>query len=306
MPFKIVGVEDPEGKYRIANVVYVTSQFFATLGIPLLRGRGLQTADGAEAPSVLVANQAFVEANLDGGAGIGARLTFGGREWEIVGISGDVQQSSAGWGSSQPIWKSPTLYIPAAQAGDGFFRGIHIWFSPSWLVKTSGSPTGLAAAITHAIHNVDPDMPVARVAILSDVMSQALARSRFEAMFLLIVAAFALLLAAVGLYGIVANEVVERTPELGLRMALGSTPGQAIFTVGTPGLRLTLLGLMVGAILTAFAAPWIARLTWGIVPYDPITTLVVALLLAVLAATASYLPARRVARLEPSRILRDE
>lgn len=306
MPFKIVGVEDPEGTYRISNVVYVTPGFFETLNIPLLRGRGLERADGHDAPPVVVANRAFVDANLAGGPEIGSRLTFAGREWQVVGIAGDVQQSSAGWGSPEPIWKSPTLYLPAAQAGDGLFRGIHIWFSPSWLVKTSSSPAGIAAAITRAIHIVDPDIPVARVAILSDVMAQALARPRFQAAFLIVVAGFALLLAAVGLYGIVANEVVERTTEMGLRMALGSSPARAILTIGTPGLRLTLVGLLFGAIVTAVAAPWIARLTWGVVPYDLITIVVVSFLLAALAATASFLPATRVARLEPSRILREE
>jgi predicted permease len=306
MPFKVVGVEDPPGEYRIANVVYVTPGFFQTLGIRLLRGRDLEEADGTATAPVLVANQAFVEANLAGRQSIGSRLTFGGREYEIVGIAGDVQQSSGGWGSSEPIWKSPTLYIPAAQAGDGFFRGIHIWFSPSWLVRTSRSPSGLAAAVTGAIHAVDPDMPVARVTLLSDVMATALARPRFEATFLAVVAAFALLLAVVGLYGLVANEVVERTTEMGLRMALGATPGKAVWTVGTPGLQLTILGLLVGGILTAITAPWIGRAIWGVVPYDPVTIGFVAVCITVLAAAASFMPASRIARLEPSHILREE
>jgi predicted permease len=306
MPFRIVGVEDPEGTYRIANVVYVTPDFFETLGVPLLRGRNLETADGPDAPTVVIANQAFIDANLVDGPAIGSRLTFGGREFEVVGIAGDVQQARGGWGSSEPIWKSPTLYISAAQAGDGFFRGIHIWFSPSWLVKTTGSPAGLAASITNTIHDVNPDMPVARVTLLSEVMAQALARPRFEAMFLVIVAAFALLLAVVGLYGIVANEVVERTSEMGLRMALGATPGKAVWTVGLPGLQLTVVGLVAGGVLTAITGRWIAQVIWGVVPYDPITLGVVGIGVTVLAATASFVPATRIARLEPSTILREE
>ncbi|MGD8869028.1 MAG: ADOP family duplicated permease [Gemmatimonadales bacterium] len=306
MPFKIVGIEDPPGRYRIANVVYVTPGFFETLGIPLLRGRDLELADGASAPAVVVANQAFVEANLSDVTPIGSRLTFAGREWEVVGVAGNVQQSGSGWGSGQPIWKSPTLYIPAAQASDGFFQGIHIWFSPSWLVKTNGDPAFLATTITNAIHDVAPDMPVARVALLSDIVDRALARQRFEALFLLIVAGFALLLAVVGLYGIVANEVVERTSEIGLRMALGATPGKAIWAIGTPGLRLMLFGLVAGGIATAIAAPWIGRLTWGVVTYDPVTMSFVVVFLAFLGAVASFVPASRIARLEPSRILRDE
>jgi putative ABC transport system permease protein len=153
---------------------------------------------------------------------------------------------------------------------------------------------------------VAPDMPVARVALLSDIVDRALARQRFEALFLLIVAGFALLLAVVGLYGIVANEVVERTSEIGLRMALGATPGKAIWAIGTPGLRLMLFGLVAGGIATAIAAPWIGRLTWGVVTYDPVTMSFVVVFLAFLGAVASFVPASRIARLEPSRILRDE
>lgn len=306
MPFKIVGTEDPQGSYRITNVVYVTSGFFETLGIPLLRGRDLEEADRAEAQPVVVANRAFVEENLAETPAIGSRVTFGGRDWEIVGVVGDVQQSNAGWGPSQPVWKSPTLYISAAQAGDGFFRGIHIWFAPSWLVKTTGEPSALAAGVTEAIHEVDPLMPVARIARLEEVMGRALARPRFEAVFLVAVAAFALLLAVVGLYGIVANEAVERTSEMGLRMALGATPANAVWTVGLAGLRLVLIGLVVGAIAAALTSRWIERVIWGVAVVDPFTMAAVAACLTALAAAASFMPAARVARLEPARILREE
>jgi hypothetical protein len=253
-----------------------------------------------------VPNQAFVEANLADRPALGSRLTFGGREWEVVGVAGDVQQANAGWGGFGPIWASPTLYIPAGQAGDGFFRGIHIWFAPSWLVKTSGSPAGLAAQVTRVIHGVNPDMPVARITLLSDVMADALARPRFQAVFLVVVAAFALLLAMVGLYGIVANEVVERTSEMGLRMALGASPGNAVWTVGLPGLRLSLIGLVAGGILAALSTRWVASVLFGVVPYDPVTAGFAAVCLTVLAAAASFVPATRIARLEPARILREE
>jgi predicted permease len=306
MPFKIVGVVDAEGTYRITNLVYVTPDFLETLGIPLLRGRILEEADRAEVPLVVVPNQAFVEANLTDGPAIGSRLTFSGRDWEVVGVAGNVQQANAGWGNFGPLWASPTLYIPAAQAGDRFYRGIHVWFAPSWLVKTSGDPAGLAAQVTRVIHGVDRDMPVARNTLLSDVMADALARPRFQAVFLVVVAAFALLLALVGLYGIVANEVVERTSEMGLRMALGASPGKAVWTVGMPGLRLTLIGLVAGGALAAASTRWIASVLYGVVAYDPMTAGIAAVCLTVLAATASFVPATRIARLEPAKILREE
>ncbi|HSG81481.1 MAG TPA: FtsX-like permease family protein, partial [Gemmatimonadota bacterium] len=290
----------------IANLVYVTPGFFETLGVPLRQGRDLEAADVRERALVLVANQAFVDANLSDRPALGSQLTVAGRDWEVVGIAGNVQQAAGGWGDGGPIWKSPTLYIPASQVGDGFFRGIHVWFSPSWLVKSSGNPPGLAAAVTDAIRAVDPDLPVARISSLERVMAGALARPRFEAMFLVVVSAFALLLAVVGLYGIVANEVVERTPEMGLRMALGASPGRAVWTVGLPGLRLTLIGLVAGGVLSAVSASWIARAVWGVQPYDPVTLAFVFVCMSALAAAASFLPAARIARLEPSRILREE
>ena len=159
--------------------------------------------------------------------------------------------------------------------------------------------------MTDAIRRIDPNLPVARVSTLESVASAALAGPRFEAVFLALVAGFALLLAAVGLYGIVANEVVERTSEIGLRMALGASPGRAAWTVGLPGLRLTLVGLVAGGLLAALSAPWLAHSLWGVDPYDPATFALVAGSLTVLAAAASFLPAARMAQQEPSRLLRD-
>jgi predicted permease len=307
LPYKIVGAEDAATEYPVTNAVYVTPGFFRTLGIPLLRGRVIEEADRADAPPVVVANQAFVAVNLTGREPIGSRVTFGGGDGlEIVGVVGDVQQSNAGWGPSRPVWESPTLYVPAAQAGDGFLRLIHVWFSPSWLVRAGGRSPELATRVTAAIHDVDPDMPVARIATLSDVMGEALARPRFEGAFLAVVAGFALLLALVGLYGIVANEVVERAREMGLRMALGATPRSAVWATGLRGLRLTLLGLLVGALIATVGARWLAHIIWGVSPYDPLTIALVVVCLTALAGAASFVPAARIARLDPVRILREE
>ena len=306
LPFQVVGLEEASRRYPVANVVYVTPGFFETLRIPLLRGRVLADRDRADAEPVAVANRAFVEAELGGRPAIGSRVRFGrGTEREIVGVVGDVQQSRSGWGPSQPIWDSPTLYIPASQVGDGFLRTIHVWFAPSWVVRSSGRSAALAAAIAGAVHDVEPDMPVARISSLEDVESGALDRPRFESMFLAAVAAFALLLAAVGLYGIVANEVVERSTEMGLRMALGATPRRAVWTAGAAGVRLTLIGLAAGGVLAAIGARWIGHVISGIAPYDPLAMAFVVVCLAALAVAASFVPAARVASLDPARILRD-
>ena len=301
MGFRVPGTD----RWRTANVVYVTPGFFQAMDIPLLQGRVLLDSDRTDAPSVAVANQAFVEANLDGRAALGSRIEMGyfpGGEGEIVGVVGNVQQS-AGWGpTSQPVWETPTLYVPAWQAG-GF--GVHIWFSPSWVVRSGLPAAELAPRLTRVFQEVDPELPVARIATLDDVMDRAFAQQRFEAAFLIAVSIFALLLAGIGLYGIVAHEVLERRAEMGLRMALGASPGNAVWSAGAGGVRLTVLGLLVGVVATVGVARIMQNLIWGVVPYDPAILVSLVGVLALLAAVASFVPAARVARMDPSSILRE-
>lgn len=306
LPFRVV-VGDPENQSPVTNAVYVTPGFFETLEVPVLRGRVLEESDREGAPWVVVANQAFLDANLGGMEPLGARVELnftGGDGAEIVGVVGNIQQS-AGWGATtQPVWETPTLYLAAAQMPDAFFRGIHIWFAPSWVVKTSSVQPDLTAQVMRAIGEVDPDLPMARAAWLTEIMDRAFTRQRFQAGFLLVVGAVSLLLAGIGLYGIVAHEVMERRAEMGLRIALGATPGNAVWEAGIGGVRLTLLGLALGAGLSGAATRLISRLVWGVTPFDPVTVGILLGILASLAAVASFIPAARVGRMDPAEILR--
>jgi predicted permease len=306
LPFRLSG-DDPETS-RITNAVYVTPGFFETLRVPLLRGRTFQEGDREGGPVVAVANQAFVDEHLSHGPFLGTPLTmgFGGdRGVEVVGVVGNVQQA-AGFGStSQPVWETPTLYLPTTQATSEFFRLIHVWFSPSWIVRGTGTETGFAARVTRAFQTVDPDLPVARIASLEEVMARAFALQRFEAAFLLLVAGFALLLAGIGLYGIVAHEVVERRSEMGLRMALGASPARAVWIAGAGGVRLTLLGLLVGGGLAVVVGRVLVYLIHGVTPFDPLTLGFLVAVLALFSAVASFAPAARVGRVSPARILQE-
>lgn len=301
MGFRLPEAED----WQVTNVVYVTPGFFEVMGIPLLQGRTLLESDRPGAPAVAVANQAFVDANLGDRRPLGSRIEmgyFGEGGGEIVGVVGNVQQS-AGWGGvSQPVWETPTLYVPAWQAG-GF--GIHIWFAPSWVVRAALPPAELAPRLRRVFQEVDPELPVARVATLEDVIDRAFAEQRFEASLLIAVAAFALLLAGIGLYGIVAHEVLERRTEMGLRMALGASPRRAVWAVGAGGVRLTAMGLVVGGVATVAVAKVMRNLIWGVAPYDPAVLASLVAVLALLAAVASFVPAARVGRMDPARILRE-
>jgi predicted permease len=304
-PFRLEGDDEGE-RPRLANVVYVTDAFFETLGIPVREGRTFDARDGAEAPPVAVANQALVNAHFEGRSGVGERVTFFGspQPAEVVGVVGNVQQGGGGWGSSQPVWAAPTLYIPVSQAG-GLLRQVHVWFSPSWVIRTTGSSPQIPAQVAQVFTARDSELPVARMASLEEVMNNAFAASRFQARFLLLVAAFALLLAGVGLYGIVAQEGVERRREMGVRMALGATPGRAIWTTGMAGVRLAAWGLVLGG-LAAFASGRVLEsLLWGVTPTDPLALLVLVSGVGGLALVASFVPALKLGRVDPARVLRE-
>ena len=304
LPFRVAESTDN----RVANAVYVTPGFFQTLGVPVLRGRVFDDRDRTGEPMAIVVNQAFVDAYLDEGQAIETSLSagfVGDNGARIVGVVGNVQQS-AGWGdTNQPVWETPTMYMSADQMGGDFFSGIHIWFSPSWVIRTERAMPDLSSRVTEVFRSVDGELPVARTATLNEVMSSAFARQRFEAAFLVTVAFFALLLAGIGLYGIVAHEVLERRREMGLRMALGATPGGATWTTGAAGLRLALAGLVLGCGAAFAVSRVLERLIWGVAPYDPATLAALVAVIGTLASVASFVPAARVGRLDPANILRD-
>lgn len=306
LPFRFSG--DDAGTNRVTNAVYVTPDFFSAMGIPLIQGRLLEEGDRQGAPVVAVANEAFRDTYQADQPVLGSSLEmgFGGEDGvAIVGVVGNVQQA-AGWGpTDQPVWETPTLYLASGQASDGFFRGIHVWFSPSWIIRGASTLPDLPARVTAAFREVDPDLPVARMATLREVKNGAFARQRFEAAFLIVVASFALLLAGVGLYGIVAHEVLERRTEMGLRMALGATPRSAVWTAGAGGIRLVALGLAVGCAVAWGVSRVMEHLIWGVSPGDPLTLLALLAVLAVPTALASFLPAARIGRMDPATILRD-
>ncbi|MCJ7626900.1 MAG: ADOP family duplicated permease [Longimicrobiales bacterium] len=292
--------------FRITNAVYITRGFFETLAIPFLQGRDLEAGDREGAPFVAVANQAWVDANLEGRAAVGTRIRMGfagEEEIEVVGVVGNVLQAAGGREGPAPVWGTPTLYLAAAQASGPFMQLVHVWFSPSWIVRVRNPGQELAASVTHALQEVDPGLPVARVSMMEGVMNQAFAEPRFEALFLVLVASFALLLAGIGLYGIVAHEVLERRAEMGLRMALGSTPWGAVWTAGVGGLRLTFLGLVLGGLLSALIARVLVHLIYGVTAFDPMTLALLVGILTLFAGVASFVPASRVARMDPARIL---
>jgi predicted permease len=304
LPYRIPGEDDN----RLANAVYVTPDFFETLSIPLRTGRLFGPGDRDDAPVVAVVNEAFAEAGfgVTDVVGRGIEMNFGReRDITVVGVVGNVQQT-AGWGGNgQPVWETPTIYLPVAQANADFLSGIHIWFAPSWVVRAATPGAQVGPEVTRVLLDAAPDMPAARAASLERIMADAFAGQRFEAAFLLTIALFALLLAGVGLYGIVAHEVLERRSEMGLRMALGAKPGQAVWSAGASGLRLSLAGIALGGVFSVAVSGTVRSLVFGVGAFDPIVTVGLILVLAALSVSASFIPAGRLGRLDPAIVLRD-
>jgi ABC-type antimicrobial peptide transport system permease subunit len=179
---------------------------------------------------------------------------------------------------------------------------VHVWFSPSLVLQASSD---VAPRVREALRAVAPDLAVARVTPMQEIVDDAFAWERLQATFLLAVGAFTLLLALVGLYGIIAHEVQERRGELGLRLSLGASPRGAVWATSARGIALTLYGLGVGAVLGVLAARiLLTELLYGVSPLDATTLVVVLASLLLVSVAASLVPAARVARIDPAEVLR--
>lgn len=305
MPIRRPGLEGN----LLTNMVYLTPGFFEMLEVPVLRGRAITDLDGPDEELVLVANQAFVDRYLEDTQPIGARIQMGADmgEAQIVGVVGNVQQAAGGWGdAANPVWQSPTLYLSAHQVPAGFLRGVHVWFSPTWLVRGTRAGAPLAGVVTDVFRSIAPGLPVARSSTLSAVVDRAFARQRLEAGFLVMMAVFAMILAGVGLWGLVSQEVVERKGEMGVRMALGASPSEAVLKTGIGGVWLAGIGLAMGIALSIPTARLLESLVFGVGAWDPATLAIVVGALGTLAVVASFVPAVRIGRLDPAKILRSE
>jgi putative ABC transport system permease protein len=294
-----VFTESMAGSPENAGVAFrytVTPEWFETMGVPLMRGRVLGTSDRPDAPQAVLINESFAARRFAGRDPVGERVRIGpfnrpdGPWGTIVGVVGDVKQTSL------------------AESTDAFYvaLGQWAWADPvqSLVVQTTGDPAAFVEPIKQAIWSVNPTLPLERITTMSDLVADSEAQRTFA---LTIFAAFglaALLLAGVGVYGVIEGSVTERTREIGVRSALGATPKRiAAFVVGQ-GLTLTIIGVAIGVGVAASSTRAIASLLFGIEPFDLVTYGgVVALLLGV-AFIACYAPAFRAARIDPAITLR--
>ena len=284
------------GEVYSAGPRWVSPDYFNVMGISLLRGRELTDRDGSDSPRVVVINEAMAARYFPDEDPIGKRVAFDqvnkAPNWrEIVGVIGDVKHLAL---DSDP---KPEMYFPFAQF-PSFFMTL--------VMRTSGDPLNLVAAARSEVLAVKNDQPISNVHTMEELLSNSIAQRRFNMLLLSIFAGVALLLAAVGIYGVMSYSVAQRTHELGVRMALGAQTSHVLALVVKQGMTLALAGVGIG-LAAAFALTRIlASLLYGVSATDPLTFSVIALLLASVAFVACYLPARRATKVDPMVALRYE
>jgi predicted permease len=290
------------GQTAMADEVYVTPDYFAALQIPVLGGRSFTEADGPNTQRVAVVNQTFARQFFHGENPVGRHVM---EDMRIVGVVEDVAMAP-GIELAAPITSEATLYVPAAQMGDGQISMVHVWFQPSWIVRTGGPVEGLTAQMQRALASVDPDLPFSGFYSMHDLLAKTLATQRVEVALLSAMAALALLLSAVGIFALVANIVAQKTREIGIRIALGSTIRQAMVHTGGPGVRASLLGLVLGLVLCAGALRAMRSVLYGVGVYDAPTIVIVVAVLTSVTIIATIVPTLRIAAIDPATTLRDE
>jgi hypothetical protein len=223
----------------------------------------------------------------------------------IVGVVADTQLSS-GLNPTAPLQSEETMYIPATQLGPQTLAMVHVWFQPSWIVRTAAPVEGLTAQMQRALARADPALPFSGFYSMNDLQAETLATQRIEVALLSAMAGLALLLSAVGIFALVANMVAQKTREIGIRMALGSTVRQAMAQVGGSGLRASAAGLIVGLVLCAIALRVMRTVLYGVGVYDGTTIAAVVAMLSIITLLATVAPTLRIARIDPATTLREE
>lgn len=277
----------------------VSPDYFRTMGIPLLQGRLFTDADSSYAAKVAIINQEFVREKFPHKNPVGQNLSEGGNETlQIIGVVGDVRTAI---GMPAPA----TFFIPLAQDA-GNIQGFQAWFPVSIVVRTAQPPLTLNHAVETAVHNADPDLPIGHIESMEQILSASLAFQRFSMILMSIFAALALILAAIGTYGVIAYSIAQRTHEIGIRMALGARPRDVLRMIIGQGMTLAAIGLAIGIAGALAATRLLASQLYGVSASDPAILIVVAALLALVALFACWIPARRAARVDPLIALRYE
>jgi len=310
LPFLIEGRPPANGDLYTGDEQWraVSPHYFSVFRIPLLRGRAFEDRDTGKSERVLIINQAMAKKYWPKGDPIGQRITIGkglGPQFEeptrqIVGIVGDVRENGLKT-SDQPV-----MYVPEGQVTDPLTQLANSVIPLSWAIRTGNDPASLSTAIQREILAVDGQLPVSKIRTMEQVLSESTARQNFNMLLLSIFAGLALLLAAIGIYGLMSYTVEQRTQEIGIRMALGAGRGDMLKLIVRQGMLLAGIGVAIGLASAFGLARVLASLLFGVKTTDPATYGAVALVLISVALFATYVPARRATKIDPLIALRYE
>jgi hypothetical protein len=285
-----------------ADWIYVTTGYFDTLRMPLLAGRVFTDADGPDTERVVVVNHAFAQKFYGGTNPVGRYID---KNMLIVGEVADVPMSS-GLDPVAPIQTEQTMYIPATQVDGQMLALLHQWLQPDWIVRTAAPTEGWTSQLQRALFASDPNLPASGFYSMKDLLDRTLAMQRIEVALLSTMGALALVLSAVGIFGLVANMVAQRTREIGIRMALGSTSFQAMLQIGRSGAAASVLGIVSGLILSLGALRVMRSVIYGVGVYDVTTLVMVMVALVMVTILGIALPILKIAKIDPANTLREE
>jgi putative ABC transport system permease protein len=310
-PFTIEGRPKPRpGESPGAVYRMVTPGYFTTMRIPMIRGRDISERDTANAPDVVIINERAAHDFWPGEDPIGKRITFDDDKvkspsWvTVIGVSKDVVEGD--WA----LKPDPEIYLAAFQNTDFLgLSGREVASHMSYItlvVRAGGDPATLAPSMKSAVWAMDRNLAISEVQTMDSVVTEVNAQPRFEMLLLSVFAGIALVLAAVGIYGVMSYSVSRRTHEIGVRVSLGASRSDVLRLVVRQGMVLVLLGLTVGLVAASLMSRWMAHMLYGVKPTDPITFTAVAFVLAFVALLATYIPAYRATRIDPMVALRYE
>lgn len=282
------------------NYLFVSPAYFSAIGTPLLAGRDIKDTDTLNSVHVAIVNSSLAKKYFHGVNPVGKQLGMATTKYPlrtIVGVVADIKRASL---REQP---SPEMFVPYTQ------NEIKIWpsmESMQFVARTKGDSTAIAESVRQAVHSVDPDLPVAKFTTLNTLVDQSLTADRFS---MLLVGAFgvlALVMASIGMYGVIAYSVMQRTPEIGIRIALGAKRGQIFLMILRYGSLLASTGIAIGLIAAVAATRLMQNFLYNVHPIDPATFVIVSLFLAIVVLLACYIPARKAAKVNPIIALRYE